>query len=106
MISFTAIVFFTGMQFWKQPSRKIFAVPEEDLLAPVRKKRYSSKARREDNNDDDFESTREVRDREREKRPTAVAVTSWRRLERCWEAFSRKLTRCSPLHPRPRFTWA
>ena len=46
----------TSVQFWKQPSRKFFAVPEEDLMAPVRtKRRYSSRSRDNDD-DDDFET--------------------------------------------------
>ena len=45
----------TGVQFWKQPSWKFFAVPE-DLMVPVRTKRHYSSKSRDDDNDDDFET--------------------------------------------------
>ena len=40
------IMFFAGLIFWKVNSRKFYAVPEEDLLAPCFKKsRGDHKAR-------------------------------------------------------------
>ena len=41
----------TGMKFWKVNSRKFYAVPDEDLLAPVRKKSRRSVSSIEDHDD-------------------------------------------------------
>ena len=40
-----------GMKFWKVNSRKFYAVPDEDLLAPVRKKSRKSPSSIEDHDD-------------------------------------------------------
>ena len=48
-----------GLKFWKVNSRKVFAVPEEDLQAPVRKRSRKSRAHMDTVDPLDFEDTLE-----------------------------------------------
>lgn len=49
-----------GMKFWKVNSRKFYAVPDEDLLAPVRKKSRKSLSSIEDHDDHQSSSCADV----------------------------------------------